>query len=135
MNLVIDKAITLMNKLMQEVDNGHLELSPSSWDKLNKRLDDGRHLLNKSKVTERNLEQAARSVISAFEKTPVLAQHFAVILNTQPDSKIKDTAGRLRKQQSSLTDVQPFENQVVELCKLNEQIETKAQQSRNSHQQ
>ena len=135
MKPAIDQAITLMSKLIQEVNNSRLKLTVADWNQLSRHLKNFRQLLQRSKVTESTLEQAARSVITAFEKTPVLKQYFADTFGNQTSLKTKDTAGRLRKQKLSLTDIQSFENQVIELRTLSEQIEDRTQRAQAGKQQ
>jgi len=132
---MIDKAIALMNKLMNEVDQGRLKLQARDWDDLSSRLEPSAQELEDDELDDDSLEEVSQDIVANFEEIARLNKGFAEVLEIQLGSRTKDTAGRLRKSSADLTDIPPLENKVIKLRRQIEKIEARAQQAQKSEQQ
>jgi hypothetical protein len=102
---MIQQAVELLQQLLKEN-----QLTPTDWVTLEQLLSQHARLITGPRVGEREVTQFASHVVSLFEQV----------------EKLKDAAGKLRKPKPTSQDLQPLENEVVELKRLMAEIKQKA---------
>ena len=75
---IADGVAQLIEEMQRDIENGKIRLSGDDWAQLAKNLQEARPLLEKSKMSEKELDDATWLIIAAFEENQSLMMYHPI---------------------------------------------------------